>query len=185
MGNYHELKSIAVFFEAVVDGSKTFEIRKDDRGYSQGDLVKLREYDAAGRQYTGRELMFRIGFVSAYAQAEGYVVFSLLPVEEGGRSLGPEGLTPSKAELERMAREEADENWEEVERLKAKNQKLKDQLGEYETAGDPVGWEIVAVAKHSVLCQSKTGSRRRYFFGDWEKAIWCGEFSDGPRDEEG
>lgn len=33
--------------------------------------------------------------------------------------------------------------------------------------GDPVGWVIVAIGDDgSVLCESKTGNRRRYWFGE-------------------
>lgn len=61
----HGLKVWPEFFTALKDGSKTFEIRKDDRGFAVGDALCLREwdptpfserlkYDAKG--YTGRVL---------------------------------------------------------------------------------------------------------------------------------
>lgn len=42
---HHELKIEPPYFQAVIDGRKTFEIRKNDRGYNAGDTVLLREYD--------------------------------------------------------------------------------------------------------------------------------------------
>ena len=48
--------------------------------------------------------------------------------------------------------------------LNHENQKLREELGEYETEGAPVGWTIVGVSKTSVLCQNSTGARRRYMF---------------------
>lgn len=41
------------FFRAVTDGRKTFELRKDDRGFSVGDHLVLAEWD--GEDFTGRE----------------------------------------------------------------------------------------------------------------------------------
>lgn len=40
----HELKILPEYFEKVLDGSKTFELRKDDRGFNVGDILILREY---------------------------------------------------------------------------------------------------------------------------------------------
>jgi hypothetical protein len=84
---HHELKILPAYFEAVIDGWKTFEIRKDDRGFQPGDAVTLREYDPEytgdyqhdDDKYTGRTHSATIGYVSTYEQQRGYVVFSLLP----------------------------------------------------------------------------------------------------------
>jgi len=84
----HELKTWPAYFEAVGNGIKTFEIRNDrDRGFQAGDKVILREYNPHGglaipesSKYTGRQLQATIGFVTAFDQKEGYVVFSLLRV---------------------------------------------------------------------------------------------------------
>ena len=43
----HELKTWPEPFAAVVSGAKTYEIRKDDRGYSVGDVLVLKEWDPA------------------------------------------------------------------------------------------------------------------------------------------
>lgn len=78
----HELKTWVAQFKAVVDGRKTFEVRRNDRDYKEGDIVLLREYvqseDAARAEeatydlnrgdvktgYTGRTAgPFRIGYV--------------------------------------------------------------------------------------------------------------------------
>ncbi|WP_051663137.1 ASCH/PUA domain-containing protein [Alicyclobacillus macrosporangiidus] len=50
----HELKTWPEYFEPLLHGEKTVELRKDDRGYAVGDTLILREYDPDTRQYTGR-----------------------------------------------------------------------------------------------------------------------------------
>lgn len=79
---HHELKIARAYFEAVISGIKPFEIRKNDRGYQTGDTVTLREWDDALQNYTNREYSATIGYVSAYEQQPGYVVFSLLPTKQ-------------------------------------------------------------------------------------------------------
>ena len=79
---HHELKIRSAYFQAVMDGTKTFEIRKDDRQFRPGDTVKLREIAPDPLEhYTGRSTDFRIGYVTAFEQIPGNVVFSLLPYE--------------------------------------------------------------------------------------------------------
>jgi hypothetical protein len=78
----HELKCESRFFVEVLDGSKTFEVRKNDRCFQKGDRVKLRELASPriggveNNGYTGRSLDFAIGFV--YPLDDGRVVFSLV-----------------------------------------------------------------------------------------------------------
>jgi hypothetical protein len=94
----HELKIWPEFFKFVEGGTKTFEVRKNDRNFLAGDLVVLKEwkkdpgldakfdplkgvnFSVEPVGYTGRELAFRIGYVLDIG--DGFVVFSLLPVEK-------------------------------------------------------------------------------------------------------
>jgi ASC-1-like (ASCH) protein len=41
----HELKIYPKYFEDVILGKKTFEIRKNDRKYCVGDVLLLKEWD--------------------------------------------------------------------------------------------------------------------------------------------
>lgn len=80
----HELKTWPVHFDRVVDGSKTFEVRKDDRGYQTGDTLVLREWDPAAPGYTGHVLEVGVGFI--FRRGFGldcgeYVVMSLVPLD--------------------------------------------------------------------------------------------------------
>ena len=79
----HFLKIQHKYFEADRDGLKTFEIRKNDRNFKVGDhvvLKQLTENSNFNTEYTGYSLEFEIGYIEDYAQKEGYVVFSLLPI---------------------------------------------------------------------------------------------------------
>jgi hypothetical protein len=75
----HELKILPQYFKAVADGSKTFEIRKNDRDYKTGDILVLKEYENGA--YTGREITKEISYILKDAQPyglhEGYCIASL------------------------------------------------------------------------------------------------------------
>ncbi|VXC03894.1 hypothetical protein EXIGUO8H_430005 [Exiguobacterium sp. 8H] len=79
----HELKIWPEYFDMVDAGRKTFEIRRDDRGYQSGDILYLREYDPVEQAYTGRALCRRVTYMTAYAQRGGYVVMALGDVVPG------------------------------------------------------------------------------------------------------
>ena len=49
----HRLKLWREFFNDVKSGRKPYELRRDDRGYSVGDILFLQEYDPAGTSYNG------------------------------------------------------------------------------------------------------------------------------------
>lgn len=52
MKTTHELKTDPLVFDDVVSGNKTFEIRKNDRGFCVGDILKLRK-----TKYSGAEMV--------------------------------------------------------------------------------------------------------------------------------
>lgn len=77
----HELKTWPEPFEAVRDGRKRHEFRKDDRGYEIGDELVLREWDPETQEYTGeRALCVEVTYLTrgpAFGIPEGYVVMSI------------------------------------------------------------------------------------------------------------
>jgi len=75
----HELKCWPVYFSAVLRGDKTFEVRKDDRGFKVGDTLWLREWHPE-KGYTGAELRKRVTYAlsgTSLGIAMGYIVMGL------------------------------------------------------------------------------------------------------------
>ncbi len=50
----HELKTVPVPFQALVEGIKRFEVRENDRDFREQDVLVLREWDSEKGVYTGR-----------------------------------------------------------------------------------------------------------------------------------
>lgn len=75
----HELKIYPHFFEAVVMGTKTFELRKDDREFQVCDLLILKEWDPNNEQFTGREAVRRVCYVLKHVPGllQGYAVLGI------------------------------------------------------------------------------------------------------------
>ncbi|MDR3289444.1 MAG: DUF3850 domain-containing protein [Peptococcaceae bacterium] len=62
----HDLKIFPKFFDAIANKEKTFEVRKNDRGYKVGDKLLLFECEQeAGGSYTGREMTATITYILA------------------------------------------------------------------------------------------------------------------------
>lgn len=75
----HELKIYPDFFQAVISGEKTFEIRKNDRQFKVGDMLALNEYD--WNSYTGNSCLVYVDFIMNHPEyvKEGMVVMSIKP----------------------------------------------------------------------------------------------------------
>ena len=81
----HHIKIRESFANAVHMGIKTFEIRKNDRGYQKGDHVKFTVlYDSDGLEMISHplhDMTFEITYVLAgWGLQDGYVVFGINPV---------------------------------------------------------------------------------------------------------
>lgn len=97
----HDLKVWPRFFDALLSGEKTFEVRKDDRGFRAGDTLLLREWRpyadpdepvVSYGEYTGRELRRTVTYLMtgpAFGIERGYVVMAIpygptpLPAQPG------------------------------------------------------------------------------------------------------
>jgi uncharacterized protein DUF3850 len=99
----HDLKVWPPYFDALADGTKTFEVRKDDRGIEPGDLLQLREWDPTDSGvprvyepvgYTGREVTLRVSYVLRGREARDFgisrdhcvIALSAASAPVGGRS---------------------------------------------------------------------------------------------------
>jgi hypothetical protein len=88
----HVLKSWPEFFEPVLLGVKTAELRYNDRRYEAGDVLVMREWEPSRSVFTGRECARRVthvlhgvGTVGAIAPLRGlsanYVLLSMREIE--------------------------------------------------------------------------------------------------------
>jgi hypothetical protein len=81
----HELKTINPYFQLVWDGKKTFELRKNDRNFKQGDYLRLMEYGKGG--WTGRECNFEIEYIlkdcPEFGLMDGFVIIQLKLIVKG------------------------------------------------------------------------------------------------------
>ena len=76
----HVLKTWPEYFAALLDGSKTFEVRRYDRPFEVGDTLALEEYDPARSIWTGRTLTRRVTYVMTggkFGVEDGFVVMGL------------------------------------------------------------------------------------------------------------
>ncbi len=74
----HKLKIHPQYFKEVCTGKKSFEIRKNDRGFQVGDKLILCEFDPDNQEHTGRVVERKITYITDYAQQEGYVVMAVV-----------------------------------------------------------------------------------------------------------
>jgi hypothetical protein len=85
----HELKVWPAYFHKLEPGGKTFEVRRDDRGFQKGDVLWLREFVPNARspreQYPGNATFARIDYILTGGQfgiEPGFVVMALTFIEE-------------------------------------------------------------------------------------------------------
>lgn len=81
----HELKTWDTFFEFLWDRTKTFEVRKDDRGFSVGDKLLLRETVMETGEYTGRVINAEVTYIlrgPSFAP-DGMVIMSIAERDRG------------------------------------------------------------------------------------------------------
>jgi len=83
----HTLKTDPDVFEASISGLKNFEIRLDDRNFTQGDTLRLEETKHSGEQmkngkplvYTGRVVESEINYIlhGGYGLTDGWVILDV------------------------------------------------------------------------------------------------------------
>lgn len=78
----HALKCWPEFFKAISDGSKPFELRKDDRPFEVGDDLIIQEYRPEENSgYTGEEIKKVISYIlrdaPKFGLKQGYIIIGL------------------------------------------------------------------------------------------------------------
>ncbi|OGM31051.1 hypothetical protein A2630_00045 [Candidatus Woesebacteria bacterium RIFCSPHIGHO2_01_FULL_44_10] len=58
-----EKKAWPEYFEKILSGDKTFELRLADFDVDEGDTLVLREWDPKTKNYTGRKIEKKVSFV--------------------------------------------------------------------------------------------------------------------------
>lgn len=79
----HYLKTESDSFPAVRANEKRVELRQDDRGYSVGDILVLREYKADARAFTGRRCLRFITNIyrGPHGLLPGFAALSVRPLQ--------------------------------------------------------------------------------------------------------
>lgn len=81
----HEIKIVASYYEDVVSGKKGFELRKNDRGYKQGDSLKMLEFKDG--KHTGRTIDADIIYMleDYTGLTEGYCILGIRVTDYTGK----------------------------------------------------------------------------------------------------
>ena len=81
----HELKIVASDYEDIVSGKKSFELRKNDRGYKQGDNLKMLEFKDG--KHTGRTIDADIIYMleDYTGLTEGYCILGIRVTDYTGK----------------------------------------------------------------------------------------------------
>jgi hypothetical protein len=82
-GKVHYLKTLTPFFNDIVSGIKTFEVRKNDRYYEVGDTLILEDFDPDTQKYkrgwVSKQIIYKLDdrqFVK-----EGYVILGMQDIK--------------------------------------------------------------------------------------------------------
>jgi len=75
----HNVKILPDYFNEIIQSRKTFEIRKNDRQYIQGDYLFMNEYNTERKEYTGRSATCKVTYILRDFEGikEGYVAMSI------------------------------------------------------------------------------------------------------------
>lgn len=77
----HALKTEIGYFEEIVSGVKTFEVRRNDRPFEVDDDICLQEWDYEKKRYTGKEWHGKISHILDNERfcKKGYCILSIKP----------------------------------------------------------------------------------------------------------
>ena len=74
----HELKIKQNYCNDIRENNKSFEIRKNDRGFQVGDILHLKVIDEVTEEYTGFDMFVEVMYIHrGFGLADGYVCMSI------------------------------------------------------------------------------------------------------------
>ena len=59
----HRLKTWPMFYDRIISGEKTFEVRRKDRDFKVGDILILQEWNPENQSYTTREFKVKVKYI--------------------------------------------------------------------------------------------------------------------------
>ena len=72
------------YFQEIVDGKKNFELRLNDFNVAGGDILVLKEWDPKTKDYTGRVLDKKVGYVLKFKSDDLVKFWPKEEIEEKG-----------------------------------------------------------------------------------------------------
>ena len=111
----HNLKLSIEFCDAVLSGEKTFEVRKNDRGFQTGDLIRFiptdvtsyRSSDGTVREHAKHEISghtYKITYIlNGWGIKNGYVVLGIREEVSYGKKRPYDHATPESLPQERLS----------------------------------------------------------------------------------
>ncbi len=89
----HKLKCWPAMYQALLDGDKTFDVRRDDRNFQVGDVLSQREFDYNRQSYSGRQADYLVTYILRGKEQPhlgvglDYVVLGVKPLDQDGVAL--------------------------------------------------------------------------------------------------
>ncbi len=72
------------YFQQILEDRKTFEVRLNDFDISEGDTLLLKEWDPKTKEYTGREVEKKVGYVGKWKIQDLTVFWSKEDIDDKG-----------------------------------------------------------------------------------------------------
>ena len=84
----HKLKCWPTYYQSIKEGTKTFELRRNDRDFKVGDTLYLQEWSPTFNEYTTREQICRVTYIlphlptagcaATFGLNDGFVIMSII-----------------------------------------------------------------------------------------------------------
>lgn len=72
------------YFEKLISGDKTFELRLADWDCNEGDILVLKEYDPKTKEYSGRQIEKKVNYIIKTKGAENWGMWTKEEIKKFG-----------------------------------------------------------------------------------------------------